>query len=75
MILPADDGTVKSVLDEISEVVNEGIVNVRMHPSAASNLLRPYRRTLTRPDSESTQQSASMSSVSFIPTAGAPLSH
>ncbi|KAF7168772.1 hypothetical protein CNMCM5623_001665 [Aspergillus felis] len=50
MILPADDGTVNSVLDEISEVVSdEGIVNTyfdqgrqRIDPAVCVNVLRLF---------------------------------
>jgi hypothetical protein len=41
MIIPADESTANSVLDKISELVNDdGTVNVRMHPSATSILVR-----------------------------------
>ncbi|GFF33164.1 alpha-D-glucose-1-phosphate phosphatase YihX [Aspergillus udagawae] len=60
MILPADDNTVNSVLDEISEVVNdEGIVNTyfdqtrqRIDPAVCVNVLRlfyTYGRGATLP--------------------------
>jgi hypothetical protein len=72
MIIPANEGTANSVLDKISELVNDdGIVNVRMHPSATSNLLRDLQTYFD----QTRQQSASTSSVSFTPTAGELRSH
>ncbi|RHZ67113.1 hypothetical protein CDV55_107733 [Aspergillus turcosus] len=53
MILPVDEATINSLLDEISELVNDdGTVNTR---------------------SESIQQPASTSCVSFTPSRGAAL--